>query len=131
MSKKEEETKEPTAEGMLSPQFGTDPKRLAMGEFDHRIYSKIGDLDVIWLSFFSMVPDTEGGEFCKEFCENYTLFSRSEDGWQQNKQIQVIAGSKGATSVGELVKKPGFIQRNITQRDWKKKAEEEGKTIIE
>ena len=131
MSKKEEKSKEPTAEGMLAPQFGTDSVDLTRGRFDSRIYAKIGPLDVIWIGFFKMVPDMEGGEFCKEFCENYLKLTRSEDGWQQNKQIQVIAGSKGAMGVGELMKRPGLLQRNITQRDWKKKAEEEGKTIVE
>ncbi|NIT04094.1 hypothetical protein GTO10_04180 [Candidatus Saccharibacteria bacterium] len=45
--------------------------------------------------------------------------------------IQMVAGAAGAPSVGDLVKKPGVLQRNITNRGWKKEAEEKGQTIVE
>ena len=128
---KKEETKEPTAEGTLAPQFGSDTVDLVKGKYDMRRLSKINELDKIWIAFFRMVPDVEGGDFTSEFCDNYLNLAVSEEGWRVTKMIQAIAGSKGAMGVGELVKRPGLLQRNITQRDWKKKAEEEGKTIVE
>ena len=131
MSKKEEKPSEPTAEGHLAPQFGSDTVDLVKGKYDMRRLSKINELDKIWIAFFRMVPDMEGGSFTNEFCDNYLNLAVSEEGWRVNKMIQAIAGSKGATSVGELVKRPGLLQRNITQRDWKKKADEEGKTVVE
>jgi len=44
--------------------------------------------------------------------------------------IQMVAGAKGAPSVGELQKQPGWFGRNITDRKWEKKAEEEGRTVV-
>ena len=131
MSKKDEKPQEPTAEGTLSPQFGTDTTDLVKGKFDMRRLSKINQLDKIWIAYFVMTRPEEGGDFAKDFCANYLNLAVSEDGWRVNKMIQAIAGSKGATGVGELMKRPGLLQRNITQRDWKKKAEEEGKTVVE
>ena len=128
---KEEKEKQLTAEGTLAPQFGSDTTTMVKGKFDIRLLSKIGPLDVIWLGYFMNLPDEEGGEFARMFCENYLYLSNSEEGWRMNKMNQAIAGSKGATAVGALMKKPGIVARNITDRGWKKRAEEEGKTVVE
>ena len=131
MSKKEEKPSEPTAEGHLAPQFGSDTVDLVKGKVDMRRLSKINPIDKAWISFFLLVDEEEDGGYFKEFCEQFLNLSVSEEGWRVNKMIQAIAGSKGATGVGELMKRPGLLQRNITQRDWKKKADEEGKTVVE
>ena len=131
MSKKEER-KEPTAESTLAPQLGSDIKDLTtQHKVDMRRLSNINPIDKAWISFFLLVDDEEDGGYFKEFCEQYLNLSVSEEGWRVNKIIQAIASSKGATGVGELMKRPGWLGRNISQRDWKKKADEEGKTIVE
>lgn len=130
MSRREEK-EELTAESHLGPQLGTDTVDLVKGKVDMRRLSKLGPIDKAWLSYFSMLPNEEGGEFSRMFCNNYINYAVSEDGWRTNKMIQMVAGSKGAPSVGELVKRPGMFQRNLTQRDWKKKADEQGQTIVE
>ena len=131
MSAKEKKTEEPTAEGSLSPQFGSDTVDLVKGKFDMRRLSKINPIEKAWIAFFSLIEEEEDGGYFKEFCQEYLNLAVSEDGWRVNKMIQAIAGSKGATNVGELVSKPGWIQRNISQRDWKKKADDEGKTVVQ
>ena len=125
------EKEELTAESHLGPQLGTDTVDLVKGKVDMRRLSKLGPIDKAWLSYFSMLSDEEGGEFARRFCDNYINYAVSEEGWRTNKMIQMVAGSKGAPSVGELVKRPGVLQRNITDREWKKKAEEQGQTIVE
>jgi len=131
LSRREEKKPEITAEGSLSPQLGSNTTDLVTGKFDMRRLSKLGTLDKVWLSYFLMVPKKRGGRYWSMFCDNYMNLAVSDDGWRVNKMIAMVAGSKGAPSVGELVKKPGVLQRNITQRDWKKKADEKGQTIVE
>ena len=128
---KEEKKTEITAETVLGPQLGSHPVKIVLGEYSEEIMTKINPIEKAWLSYFEMVPELEGGDFAKEFCRKYKAHSRSVDGWNVNKMIQMVAGSKGATAIGELKKKPGILARNLTQRDWKKNAEERGEVIIE
>ena len=131
MSRREEKKEEITAEGVLAADFGSDQTIISKGTVDIRRFSKIGPIDKFCLAYFLNVPDARGGRFWRTICGNFLNLACSEDGWKTNKAIQLVAGSKGAPSVGELQKKPGVLQRNITDRDWKKKAEEEGRTIVE
>lgn len=129
-SRRKEEKVEITAEGRLAGELGSDSTVAAQGKSDMRRFSKLNRLDVVWNSHFMLVPDEEGGEYAKQFCDNFQNLAVSEEGWRTNKVIQLVAGSKGAPSVGELMKKPNILQRNITDRKWRKRAEEEGKTIV-
>lgn len=131
MSRREEKKEEITAEGVLAADFGTDQIDIAKGQVDIRRFSKIGPFDKIWIAYFLQVPKERGGGFARKFCYHFLNLACSEDGWKTNKAIQLVAGSKGAPSVGELQKKPGWIGRNVTKRDWKKEADEEGRTIAE
>jgi len=132
LSRREKEKEELTAESHLGPQLGSDTIDLVKGKVDMRRLSKLpSPLDKVWISYFMLIGDEEGGEFARAFCNNYLNLAVSDDGWRVNKMIQMVAGSKGAPSVGELQKKPNIVARNVTQRDWEKKAREEGKTIVE
>lgn len=128
---KKDEPPQITAESHLGPQLGTDTTELVQGRYDPRILSKLHPLDPIWMGYFLNKKDKRGGKFCKAFIGNMLRLKRSEDGWGTNKIIQFTAAAKGAPSVGELVKKPGWLGRNVTDRTWKKKAEEEGSTVVE
>jgi hypothetical protein len=130
--RKEENKSELTAESHLAPQLGSDTAELVKGKYDMRRLSKLDPLDKIWIAYFLQVPVEDGGEYAREFCENYMNLAVSDDGWRVNKMIQMVAGAQGSpTQVGELVKKPGIIGRNITNRNWKQKAEEQGQQIVE
>jgi len=131
LSRREEKKEELTAESHLGPQLGSDTTELVKGKVDMRRLSKLGPLDKAWISYFLLKKPKKGGRYTNRFCENYMNLAVSEDGWRVNKMIQMVAGSKGAPSVGELQKKPNIVARNVTQRDWEKKAREEGKTIVE
>jgi len=129
--RKEDEKPEITAEGELAGQLGSDKTTLAGGVFDMRRLSKTGELDKVWIAYFLNVPKIRGGRFAYTFCDNYLNLAVSEEGWRINKMIQMVAGAKGAPSVGELAKRPGLLQRNITNRKWREKADEKGATIVE
>lgn len=127
----EKKKPEITAEVVLGPQLGSDLADIEKKRFDMRRLSKINQLDKVWISYFLLKKKKRGGRFATAFCLNYLNLAVSEDGWRTNKMIQFNAASKGVGGVGELVKRPGLLQRNVTNRDWKKKADEKGATIVE
>lgn len=129
--KKEDKPPEITAEGELAPQLGSDKTKLVKGQMDMRRLSKINEVQSYVIGYFMNVPNRRGGRFWRDLCDNILNLNVSVEGWRVNKMIQMVAGAKGAPSVGELQKKPGWISRHVTDRDWKRKAAEEGKTIVE
>ena len=127
----EKDKVEITAEGTLSSEFATDTTQKVRGVIDVRRGTMVNPIEVIWMAYFRRLGEFEGGDFANAFIEDYLNLKMSVDGWFTNKRIQFTAASKGAPGVGELFKKPGWVQRNISQRDWERKAREEGKTIVE
>ena len=125
------EKKDKPRESPLAGQLGTDIMDLKTGKTDMRRLSKIGPLDKAWIAYFLMLESEEGGDFATKFCNNYLNLAVSEEGWRVNKMIQMEGAQQGVGVPTELVKKPNVLARNITQRDWKKKAEEDGKVIVE
>lgn len=132
MSRKEKEKEEITAESRLAAEIGSDTTDLVKGKVDMRRFSKLTPLDKAWISFFLLVDDEEGGEYFRDFCNNFLNLAPSEEGWRTNKAIQMVAASKGTAGVGaELVKRPSWVGRNVTNRGWKKEADEKGATVVE
>jgi len=129
LQKKAEEL--PNAEASLAPQLGTDMLDLAQGIFDIRRLSNINPLEKVWMSYFLLAPMERGGRFARNFINNYLNLAVSEGGQRVRQMIQMVAGSKGTPVIGEIVKKPNWFARNITNRKWREKAEEEGKLIVE
>lgn len=128
-SKKQESTQEPI-ETIVGPQLATDPALLAQGLSDARRISKISGIEAIAYSWFLVQPDYQGGEWSRNFVANMLNLRMSEDGWRANQIIRLVAGSKGVPSI-DVIRKPGVFARNITHRDWKQKADAEGKEIVE
>ena len=119
-----------TAESKLAPQLGTDELALMKGKYDIRLLTKINEIEKVWLSHFLMVPDEDGGEYARKFCDNYVHLAPSEGGWRVNKMIQMVSGARGAPTVG-VMRKPGWLGRNVTNRKYKEKAEERGMEVVE
>lgn len=129
--RKEEKKPEITAESELAPQLGSDKTDLVQGRFDMRRLSKINEIQVHVIGYFMNVPDLRGGRFWRKLTDNLLNLSVSVEGWRVNKMNQMVASAKGTPSVGELQKKPGWIKRNVTDKNWRRKAEEKGQTIVE
>ena len=129
-----EEEGKVTAEEALAPQLGTDTIDLMRGRINPARLSNINDIEKLWMSYFmseTLVPKEDGGDAAREFIEKYLNLAMSVGGRRVTQMIQMVAGSKGAASGVELVKKPGWFTRNILKRKWKEEAEEEGKIIVE
>lgn len=129
MSRKEEK-KEIPVEVILGKQLASDPANLVTGMSDARRLSKITGLEAIAYSWFLAQPDYQGGAWSRQFVANMLNLRMSEDGWRANQLVRLVAGSKGVPSI-DIAHKPGFIARHTSQKDWKQKAESEGKEIIE
>ena len=129
MSRKEDKQETPV-EVILGKQLASDPVNLANGMSDPRRLSKISGLEAIAYSWFLAVPVYRGGNWARQFANNMLNLRMSDEGWRANQLIRLVAGSKGVPNV-DVAKKPGWLGRNFTQKDWKEKANNEGKEIIE
>lgn len=129
MSKKEKKEEKPI-EYVIGEQLASDARNLIKGRSDPRRLSIVNEAEVLAISYFSQIPDKEGGEYARDFIADFLNLKMSLGGWRSNQLIRLVQGSKGVAA-GEIVKKPGLIGRNITNRGWKENAEREGATIIE
>lgn len=129
MSRKEDK-KEIPVEVILGKQLASDPANLVAGMSDDRRLSKITGLEAIAYSWFLSIPLHRGGKWAANFAHNMLNLRMSDEGWRANQLVRLVAGSKGVPSI-DIARKPGFIARHTSQKDWKQKAESEGKEIIE
>jgi len=127
-NKKDKDTK--PIEYVIGEQLASDWVKLIKGQSDPRRLSIVNEPEVLALSYFSQIPDNEGGEYVRDFISDFLNLKMSLGGWRSNQLIRLVQGSKGVVA-GEIVKKPGIIARNITNRDWKDKAEREGARVVE
>jgi len=128
----EEETKsdEIPVEMFVGQELGSTGSIQKFNENDSRQNSLLNEAEVLALSYFSQVPDNRGGEYARTFIEEYRRHKMSLGGWRANQLIRLVAGSKGV-SEGRLVRKPGFLARTFTNRNWRQNADMEGAEIIE
>lgn len=124
------ESDEIPVEMFVGQELGSTGSVQVQDENDSRQNSMLNEAEVLALSFFSQIPDLEGGEYVRNFIEEYRRHKMSIGGWRANQLIRLVSGSKGVAS-GKLVRKPGFIGRHVTDRGWKEKAQLEGAEIIE
>lgn len=117
-------------EMFVGQELGSTGSIQALDENDSRQNSILNEAEVLAISYFEQVPTLEGGEYARDFCESFRRHKMSLGGWRANQLIRLVAGSKGVAG-GGAVRRPGFLARNITDRNWRQNAEMEGKEIIE
>jgi len=117
-------------ETILGTQFGSDDDELSKGKVDIRRFTRINEAEALGIAYFLEVPDHKGGIYAKRFIENYMNLKVSVDGWRVNTITKLIGASKGVQST-ESYNPPGWLGRNITQRNYKEKAKKEGYDINE
>ena len=127
MSKQKQED---TIEVILGQQYGSDIDHAGRGRIDPRRFTNINEAEAFCIAYFMNTHDYHGGQWVKKYIENYLNLKMGVNGWRANQGIRVIAGSKGAPTV-DVAKRPGWFSRNVTKRNWKEKAEQEGVEVIE
>lgn len=135
MSKEKERGEMKTAEDVpveifVGRELGTIGPILAKDESDSRQYTMLNDAEILALAYFEQVPVLEGGNYARDFCESFRRHKMSLSGWRANALVRLVGSSQGVPST-PIARRPGIIGRNVTQRDWKEKAEREGATILE
>ena len=120
------------AEEVLTPQIGTFPDIITeTGRYDDRILSRINSIEALWMSIVELIPEYGGGRMWKKFGYVYRMLKRSEGGWTTQNIIKALGNLRGSPMHREIARKPNILARNLWNRDWREKATEEGKEVIQ
>ena len=120
----------------LSSQLGSDTKVLSEGEYDMRRLSNLDDALIAVISYFSWRGGgqkfiSSGGEtktrrgvgFWRHIVESYLNLPISKGGMGRRQLIEMQRASLGVPNQPEP-EPPGWLGRNLTQRDWRQRQEE-------
>jgi len=135
--KRAQEKKYPTQPGMIAeetlvPQLATFPDTISeTGRYDDRILSKINKMEALWMSIIELIPAHGGGRMWRKFGFMYRMMKRSEGGWTSQNIIKALGSLRGTPTQREIARKPNVLARNLWNRDWKEKAVEEGKDVVQ
>lgn len=102
---------------VLPPQMGSDPNYIAKGKYDIRRLTHLDDIDTLWISYFNLMDDFEGGEFAKAFSEQYMNLRKSLNGEGLKYIVKMqMAASGNAGTLTPPQDKRNWVERHITQR---------------
>jgi hypothetical protein len=118
-------SEEETSQGIeLTQNLGTSPTKIARGEIDRRMFTNIDDEDIELLVFLRLGKEL-GNKAMEIMYDEFLHDKISVGGMGMRYAIRGESVRKGiGVNVGEEIKKPGWIERNITGRDWEKKERE-------
>jgi hypothetical protein len=109
----------------LAPQLGSAQGHLSEGQIDERKFAMLNEMTQPSLGYFKFRARVDKVRFWGHLVE-WELVSRLG----KRQVLQAIQAAAGTKSL-EVAEKPNILARNLTQRDWKSKAIEQGKTPIE
>ena len=102
----------------LAKQLGSDGVILARGETDMTRFSNITSAAIVPLAYFKIRGQTSRS--CRTLANFYLNVVVSVEARGRRDIIRMQQATLGGNSnVGEEIPKPGWVGRNITQRDWK------------
>jgi len=108
----------------LAPQLGSNAQHLGRGDFDMRKLSIIEKVDVPLL-IYAKIRGKKSAAWADIYSEFLNL-QVSVGGRGRRDIIRMEGVSKGGLPEAEpLPEKPGFLERNIFDRDWKKKQQDD------
>jgi len=120
------------AEERLVPQLGTSPQYISENnEYDHRILSYLNATEVAWTTLAELIPDYAGGRLFRRLAYIYKMNKRSQGGWTSQNILKALGNLRGIPAPKEIARKPNILARNLWNRDWKEKAIEEGKEVVQ
>lgn len=103
---------------ILASQIGSDRIMLEAGIVDIRRLTNIGKVERLWLSFFLHMPDDQGGQWMKQFCDDYMNLSPSLGGMRAKLIIAMQSAIGGIRQQKSKVKDDrSFIERHFTRRN--------------
>jgi len=129
----------------LAPQMGSSPKFLSEQEIDQRKFAVLNEYTQAALAYFNWrgggqkyktrkgeIKTRRGIRFWRNLVDWELNTSPSLGGLGRRQIIQETAAAAGVgKGVFEVAQKPNVLARNITSRDWREKATQEGKVVQE
>ena len=118
-------SEEETQQGVeLTQNLGTSPIKIAMGEIDRRMFTKIEDEDIDLLIFLRLGKEL-GNKAMAVIYDEFIHDKISVDGMGMRYVIRGESVRKGiGVNLESEIKKPGWVERNVTNRDWENKEKE-------
>jgi len=108
----------------LAPQLGSSSKHLAQGMCDMRLFSVIEAQDVPFLIYARI--RSKKNKTWGVIYEEYLHLPVSVAGRGRKDVIRMEGVSKGGLpEYPAEIERPSWVQRNITQRDWRQRAQED------
>lgn len=108
----------------LAPQLGSDPLYLGQGKFDMRKLSFIDEKDIPMLIYAAIRG--KKSRVWKDIADNFLNLKVSVGGRGRRDIIRMEGVSRsGLPDYPTDYEKPGWFERNFTQRNWKKKVQED------
>lgn len=105
-----------SAAEVLPRQLGTDPLMIMQGRYDIRRLTNLNKIDVVWISIFNLLDDTEGGEFGRAFAEQYMNLAVSIDGKRSDQIIKMMLAASGGGRAKKKDDTRNFIEKYLTKR---------------
>jgi len=116
----------------LAPQLGSDPKHLSRQEIDQRKFAVLNEPCQAALGHFYYRSEVDKVRYFKYMLDWELATTPSIGGLGRRQVIQETAAAAGVgKGVFEVAQKPNVLARNITRRDWREKATQEGKVVQE
>jgi hypothetical protein len=112
----------------LAEQLGTSPELKAEMRIDERKMAVLTDTTLAALSHFSYRYVYDGVRYWGHITEWWLTGSQGIGGLGRRHILQALANTSGI-QVMDKAEKPNAVARNIWDRNWKKKAEGEGKVV--
>lgn len=110
----------------LAEQLGTAPEMKAEMRIDERKMAVLDDATLAALSHFSYRFVYDGVRYWGHITEWWLTGSQGIGGLARRHILQALANTSGVQSI-EKAEKPNVLARNIWDRNWREKAESQGK----
>lgn len=112
----------------LAEQLGTSPEIKGEMRIDERKMAVLSDTTLAALSHFSYRFVYDGVRYWGHITEWWLTGSQGIGGLGRRHILQALANTSGI-QVMDKADKPNAVARNIWDRNWKKKAEDQGKVV--
>lgn len=101
------------------------------GGIDEWKLSRINGRALLSLIYFQHRGEHDHVRFYKEFVDRFMRGSKSIEGYGLKMMENIAIGISGGGASRKLVKKPGWVGRNITNKKWREKADRENARVVE
>jgi hypothetical protein len=104
---------------VLAPQLGSNRSTIQEGSYDRKRLTNLNPTEILWLAYFLDIPDDEGGQFAKTFCNNYMDLKMSQDGQRAKLIVKALSniGSSETDDEPLEVDRRNLLQKYVTQRN--------------